>query len=57
MREYVLALRAIWASWSDGVPLCFEGEFYRHTLMTPMFDQGRTPTATPRLCSPESARG
>jgi probable F420-dependent oxidoreductase len=37
MREYVAALRAIWATWQDGVPLRFSGEFYRHTLMTPMF--------------------
>jgi probable F420-dependent oxidoreductase len=37
MREYVGALRAIWTSWQDGTPLRFEGEFYRHTLMTPMF--------------------
>jgi probable F420-dependent oxidoreductase len=37
MREYVAALRAIWAGWQDGVPLRFSGEFYRHTLMTPMF--------------------
>jgi probable F420-dependent oxidoreductase len=37
LREYVLALRAIWGSWNDGTPLAFEGEFYRHTLMTPLF--------------------
>ncbi len=37
MREYVLALRAIWASWNDGAALDFEGEFYTHTLMTPVF--------------------
>jgi probable F420-dependent oxidoreductase len=39
MREFVLALRAIWASWNDGRPadLAFEGEFYTHTLMTPVF--------------------
>ena len=37
MREYVAALRAIWAAWQDGTPLRFQGEFYRHTLMTPMF--------------------
>jgi len=37
MREYIAALRAIWAAWQDGTPLRFEGEFYRHTLMTPMF--------------------
>jgi probable F420-dependent oxidoreductase len=37
MREYIGALRAIWGAWQDGVPLAFQGEFYRHTLMTPMF--------------------
>ena len=37
MREYVLALRAIWASWNEGATLRFEGEFYTHTLMTPVF--------------------
>jgi probable F420-dependent oxidoreductase len=37
MREFVLALRAIWASWQDGVKLDFQGDFYNHTLMTPMF--------------------
>ena len=37
MREYVAALRAIWAAWQDGTPLRFRGEHYRHTLMTPMF--------------------
>lgn len=37
MREYVLALRAIWSSWTTGDRLSFEGEFYTHNLMTPMF--------------------
>ncbi len=37
MREYVMALKAIWSCWYDGVPLDFQGEFYNHTLMTPMF--------------------
>jgi len=37
MREYVLALKAIWACWYEGKPLDFRGEFYTHTLMTPMF--------------------
>lgn len=40
MREYVLALRAIWARWNEGVPLDFHGRFYRHTLMSPFFDPG-----------------
>jgi probable F420-dependent oxidoreductase len=37
MREFVLALRAIWACWQDGAPLDFRGDFYTHTLMTPFF--------------------
>lgn len=37
MREYILALRAIWDAWSGDAPLKFRGEFYRHTLMTPVF--------------------
>lgn len=37
MREFIGALRAIWTCWQDGSRLRFEGEFYRHTLMTPMF--------------------
>jgi probable F420-dependent oxidoreductase len=37
MREYVAAIRAIWAAWQDGTRLRFAGEHYRHTLMTPMF--------------------
>ena len=37
MREYVLALRAIWSSWNEGGPAGFEGRFYMHTLMTPVF--------------------
>jgi probable F420-dependent oxidoreductase len=40
MREYVLALRAIWACWNEGVPLDFDGDFYTHTLMTPFFNPG-----------------
>lgn len=49
MREFVLAVRAIWACWNNGEPLAFEGEFYRHTLMTPMFDPGPCPTGPPRV--------
>src|SRR4051812_23026780 len=40
MREFVLAVRAIWEAWDTGGPLRFEGEFYRHTLMTPAFAPG-----------------
>lgn len=37
MREMIVAIRTIWDTWLTGAPLDFEGEFYRHTLMTPMF--------------------
>ena len=37
MQEMIGAIRAIFATWYDGKPLDFQGEFYTHTLMTPMF--------------------
>lgn len=37
MRELLRAVRAIWRCWNEGERLAFEGEFYRHTLMTPFF--------------------
>ncbi|TCP56748.1 putative F420-dependent oxidoreductase [Tamaricihabitans halophyticus] len=40
MREYVLAVRAIWHSWRTGDKLDFRGDFYTHTLMTPFFNPG-----------------
>ena len=47
MREYVSALKAIWASWSDHSPLSFEGDFYSHTLMTPFFTPEESPCGGP----------
>jgi probable F420-dependent oxidoreductase len=49
LRELVLAVRAIWATWNERVPLDFRGEFYRHTLMTPFFDPGPNPNGPPRI--------
>jgi probable F420-dependent oxidoreductase len=49
MREFVLAVRAIWRSWNERVPLHFEGEFYRHTLMNALFDPGPNPFGPPRV--------
>jgi probable F420-dependent oxidoreductase len=37
MREFIGALHAIWDAWQHSTPLRFQGEHYRHTLMTPMF--------------------
>jgi probable F420-dependent oxidoreductase len=49
MRELVTAIRTIWASWADGSRLAFRGQFYRHTLMTPMFDPGPNPFGNPKI--------
>jgi probable F420-dependent oxidoreductase len=49
MREFILAMRAIWACWNDGDKLDFRGEFYRHTLMTPFFNPGPNPYGTPKV--------
>lgn len=47
MREFILAMRAIWACWETGVKLDFNGEFYLHDLMTPMFTPTRTTYGAP----------
>jgi len=47
MREYVGALRAIFARWQEGTPLRFEGEQYRFTRMQPFFDPGPLPAGPP----------
>lgn len=49
MREFILAMRAIWASWETGERLRFQGEFYTHTLMTPFFNPGPNPHGSPRV--------
>lgn len=49
MREFVAALRAIWLAWQDGTKLCFEGEFYTHKIMTPMFTPEPQPYPVPRV--------
>lgn len=49
MREYLLAMRAIWRSWATGEPLQFSGEFYTHTLMTPFFNPGPNPYGAPPI--------
>jgi alkanesulfonate monooxygenase SsuD/methylene tetrahydromethanopterin reductase-like flavin-dependent oxidoreductase (luciferase family) len=49
MREYVLALHAIWDTWYDGKPLRFSGQFYSHTLMTPFFAPTNTEFGRPKV--------
>ncbi len=49
MRELILAMRAIWANWYEGKKLEFRGEFYTHTLMTPMFTPTDTKYGVPKV--------
>ena len=49
MREFILAMRAIWANWHDGTPLEFVGKFYTHSLMTPMFTPTNNEFGAPRV--------
>jgi probable F420-dependent oxidoreductase len=49
MREYVMAMRAIWDCWNEGTRLSFRGDFYAHTLMTPFFDPGPNPHGPPTV--------
>jgi probable F420-dependent oxidoreductase len=49
MREFVVALREIWSCWQDGTKLSFEGEFYTHKLMTPMFTPEPSEFGAPRV--------
>jgi probable F420-dependent oxidoreductase len=49
MREFILAMRAIWDCWQNGTKLDFRGQFYTHTLMTPFFNPGPNPYGAPRV--------
>jgi probable F420-dependent oxidoreductase len=49
MREFIQAMRAIWDCWYQGAPLDFRGDFYSHTLMTPMFTPTNTQHGAPRV--------
>jgi probable F420-dependent oxidoreductase len=49
MREFILAMRAIWDCWQNGTKLDFRGDFYTHTLMTPFFSPGPNPYGAPKV--------
>ncbi len=49
MREFIVALRAIWRSWETGERLAFRGDHYTHTLMTPFFSPAPSPYGPPRV--------
>ena len=40
LREYVLAVRAVWDCWQNGTPLDVKGEHYNLSLMVPLFNPG-----------------
>lgn len=49
MREYVAAVRAIWHTWQTGDTLDFQGDFYTHTLMPPLFNPGPLGFPSPEI--------
>lgn len=49
MKEMIEAMHAIWDCWYDGKELQFRGEYYTHTLMTPMFSPLDTEYGRPRV--------
>jgi probable F420-dependent oxidoreductase len=49
MREFILAIRAIWDCWNNGTRLDFHGDFYNHTLMTPFFNPGPNPFGNAKI--------
>jgi probable F420-dependent oxidoreductase len=49
MAEFVAALKEIWSCWSTGNRLAFDGEFYTHKLMTPMFTPEPLAHPLPRI--------
>jgi probable F420-dependent oxidoreductase len=49
MREFISAMHAIWANWYEGEPLNFRGDYYTHTLMTPMFSPQDNTYGAPKV--------
>ncbi len=41
LRDYILALQAIWTCWQTNGRLNYRGQFYQHTLMSPFFSPGK----------------
>jgi probable F420-dependent oxidoreductase len=49
MREFIEAMHAIWDCWYEGAPLNYDGEFYKHRLMTPEFTPTNTEYGRPKV--------
>lgn len=56
MRDYLLALDAIFACWRDGTRLDYRGEVYQHTLMTPVFTPHHHEHRIPTMIAAVGAR-
>lgn len=49
MKELIEAMQAIWHTWETGDKLDFRGEFYTHTIMTPMFTPRHRDHGAPKV--------
>jgi probable F420-dependent oxidoreductase len=49
MRDYILAVRAIWRAWDHGERLAYKGRFTSHTLMPPYFSPRPSELAPPPI--------
>jgi len=49
LREYIVAIRAIWDCFQNDTKHEFEGEFFKCNLMTPMFNLGALPFAPSQI--------
>lgn len=49
MKDYVGALRAIFACWNHDEPLAYEGDFYRFSLMPPIMKPQAAPGGAPPI--------
>ncbi len=49
MRETVEAIRAVWRTWQEDVPLRYRGEIFRLSLMTPFFQPDPLPYDYPPI--------
>jgi probable F420-dependent oxidoreductase len=48
MRDYILAMRAVWACWQERAPLDYRGTHYRLNVMTPNHRPSPLPDGVPR---------
>lgn len=49
MREYILAVKAIWRCWNEGANLDFDGEFFKLDLMQPYYSPKPSPSGPPPI--------